>query len=185
MTYKKPAWPGPSSEQPDLSDFLYDLGSSVSHIWPWGDPDASQRLQAELAPEMMELFAVWIADGEIYNGGFTQFFSNSFGELAEEAVQGFRRFGMNDFAEVFESACNLPGQRPIPKDRAERQQLLYAKFGTPSDGANIFQLAESQMGTFDTRYYDLLSADDDDRGGFLRPVCGYIDRHPDVFFQRS
>lgn len=182
MSREKPKWPGPSHEQGDLQNFLFDLSNSVE--CPWSEED-----RANLGPEMVEFCAVMIADGEICNGGFTQFLLNRSGELAEEAMQGFRRFGMNEFAELCDAAYNLLGQRPVPRGQEERQRLLYSKFGAPPDPDNMddlddfFERAEASMGSIDEQYYNFCDIEKTfDHRGFVEPICGYIDKNWEIFF---
>ena len=182
MIQAKPNWSGPIDKHGDLESFLWDQCNSFE--WPWNDPDASAKLRAELDPERIELLAVMFADAEICNGGFTQYFLNSSGELAEEALHGFRRFGMSEFAELFDAAYNALGQRPMPADRDVREKLLFSKFGVPRDLEELFQLAEPTMGPFDEKYFKL-AAWDDARDGFLQAICRYIDLNRSVFFSMS
>jgi len=43
-----------------------------------------------LSPGFMIVYATWGLDAEVNNGGFNQYFWNSTGEFAEEALAGFR-----------------------------------------------------------------------------------------------
>jgi hypothetical protein len=69
------------------------------------------------------LFAVHWCISEVCNGGFHQFFCNSTGVLAPEAVAGFKAVDMPKTAElVAEAMARLP--QPYPRDRFERQEAL-------------------------------------------------------------
>lgn len=72
------------------------------------------------------LFAAHFAQSEICNGGFHQFFSNSTGVLAPEAIQGFAAVGMPDTARIVQSTCEVMGGLGAlyPRDRSERQRRL-------------------------------------------------------------
>jgi Domain of unknown function (DUF4375) len=69
------------------------------------------------------LFCVHWTFLEIDNGGFWQYFHNSSGVMAPEAVVGYRAIGMPEVAAAIESAmAKLPN--PYPFDREERQQAV-------------------------------------------------------------
>src|ERR1700724_4631038 len=69
------------------------------------------------------LFAAHFCQSEICNGGFHQFFWNSTGVLAPEAVEGFREIGQAQVAAVIEKGMSLFGS-VYPRDRKERQTRL-------------------------------------------------------------
>lgn len=60
---------------------------------------------------------------EVNNGGHYQFFDNSTGIVWEDALNGFKLFGMNEFASNFENVIEYFGGT-IPFDREERWELL-------------------------------------------------------------
>jgi hypothetical protein len=69
------------------------------------------------------LYAVWRCDSEICNGGFHQFFWNSAGMLAPEAVEGFNAVGLPQIAGlVTEAMAKL--SVPYPRDRSAREDAL-------------------------------------------------------------
>jgi len=66
-------------------------------------------------------YAISILDGEVYNGGMHQFFSNSSGELYAEALSGLQALGANNAARLLvEAATVLFGDVEPPKDRVSR-----------------------------------------------------------------
>jgi len=69
------------------------------------------------------LFATHHAYWEMGNGGFSQFFLNSTGVLAPEAVRGFRLLGMPRSSEIIERAMSHFG-RVYPRGRDERNALM-------------------------------------------------------------
>jgi len=69
------------------------------------------------------VFAIWWCDSEICNGGFHQFFSNSTGVLAPEALEGFQAIGLHECAELAETAIEKFGD-PFPRDREARYSVL-------------------------------------------------------------
>jgi hypothetical protein len=71
------------------------------------------------------LLAVWWCDSEVCNGGFHQFFFNSTGVLAPEALEGFRATGLSEFADFVEAAMGK-FEEPYPRDRKTRHAALRA-----------------------------------------------------------
>lgn len=77
------------------------------------------------------LFAAHWAQSEILNGGLSQFFSNSTGILAPEAVEAFLKLGMPKCALAMENAMSFFGET-YPRDREARENKLeefFDKFG--------------------------------------------------------
>jgi len=95
--------------------------STVEPVWDAidiGSPEVF-RETFDSAPRVSGLmFAAHFCQSELCNEGFHQFFWNSTGVLAPEAVEGFREIGQSQIAALIESAMNLVGS-PYPRDREE------------------------------------------------------------------
>lgn len=78
---------------------------------------------AKLPQAARHIFAVLWCDHEVCNGGLHQFFSNSTGVLAPEAVSGFRAMNLACLGELVETAMQQLGS-PYPRDRGTRQDAL-------------------------------------------------------------
>jgi hypothetical protein len=50
------------------------------------------------------VYATWLVDVEVKNGGFNQFFFNPYGELAGTALAGYELFGAEEYAAVMRAA---------------------------------------------------------------------------------
>jgi hypothetical protein len=90
--------------------------------------DAPERFLRDLAPlpiTAQHLFAVSWCDQEICNGGLYQFFSNSTGVLAPEAMAGYRAVGLVDCANMVQAAFDQ-FHPSYPRGRSERQAILQA-----------------------------------------------------------
>jgi hypothetical protein len=61
---------------------------------------------------------------EINNGGFNQYFFNSSGDFAMEAINALKIIGSKIFLEILQEAVNKFPDKIVPKDRYERQELL-------------------------------------------------------------
>lgn len=109
-------------------------GNSVNYwqiIEPiWSDEDLNSnepqvflKRFSELSEPQKVLFPVYWLESEVCNGGFHQFFNNSTGILAPEAVAGFRSIGLTDFADSIEEAMSFFGSS-YPREREKREYLL-------------------------------------------------------------
>ena len=77
------------------------------------------------------LFAAHWAQSEIMNGGLGQFFSNSTGILAPEAVEAFNAIGMPNCASILSGAMKFFGKN-YPRERNLRENAFdtfYERYG--------------------------------------------------------
>lgn len=137
--------------------------SAVEPVWDGIDIYDSPEVFRETfdsAPRASGLmFATHLCQSEIYNGGFHQFFWNSTGVLAPEAVEGFREIGQSQIAALVESAMELFGC-PYPRDREERQRLLS-------------QVPEGTLDALDEKFFALIESE---AGGFENAADRYVER---------
>ena len=104
------------------------------------------------APEASRvLFAAHWTQSEVLNGGFGQYFSNSTGVLAPEAVNAFRVLGMPQTAAAVERAMSFFGA-PYPREREQREEALEAidDDSDPFEEADnvFFETVEQEAGGF-------------------------------------
>jgi hypothetical protein len=102
-------------------------------------------------------------DAEVRNGGFTQYFFNSAGDLAGRAVDAAGAIGATEAARIIRKAVALFGPGGPAPDRDARMNQLSA-------------IEHEALEELDTQYYD---CPDDLRE--LLPM--YVARHPDEFRQ--
>ena len=76
---------------------------------------------------------------EVVNGGLEQYFSNSTGILAPEAVLGFQRIGRLELAAALQNAMALLGE-PYPRERQERSERLAVLTGGQKRETESFSL---------------------------------------------
>ena len=199
--FRKP-WPGPiDKDQGDLTTYLDDAIDLID--WQWDDPVHATRIAHRCHPWQMGLFAIKVAHGELINGGFSQFLTNSYGELAEEAVCGFRDFELYEFHDLFNEVFSL-FPRPISKNRLERIHIFHKRFDIEDRvfqsveewnekereregniSTNVFEMAAPILDPFDDRYYNLIKLSKHDRwgrAGLEVPLSDFVDRHKEVFF---
>jgi len=73
-------------------------------------------------------FAVCLLEGEVYNGGFDQYFSNSSGDHYNLALHGLEAMGATHSADLLkEAARTLFGTNCPPDDQSERWRITRSK----------------------------------------------------------
>lgn len=93
-------------------------------------------------------FAVSCLIGEVYNGGFDQFFSNSAGELYEDALEGLERMQATESASLLQRAkAVLFGDAVVPTNREARTALM------PTFGADESAPEWSQLEVLDKAFW--------------------------------
>ena len=83
------------------------------------------------------LFVGHWCQSEVNNGGHHQFFFNSTGVLAPEAIAAFRTIGLPDIASVVEKAASKLGS-PYPRARHVRQLQLDLLTGSNKKPHEVF-----------------------------------------------
>lgn len=87
---------------------------------------SSEGYQSLSAPERT-YFAVNALVGEVYNGGFDQFFCNSTGDYYADALAGLRAIGAGASAELLLKAKQAVfGDLPVPAEQADRFRRMRA-----------------------------------------------------------
>ena len=124
------------------------------------DEELAAMLRGDRAPYV--LFSV---DGEINNGGFSQFLWNSTGSLFEQARADAELVGAHSAAALLSELPAILGSSTIPRDREERQRLV--------DGLSPRQ--EAALSTLDGRWFDEVGAEITDR------LNEYYAEHPASF----
>ena len=112
----------------------YRYWSLVKAVWlplnqSWDDgPDEFLRQFHAVRPEVGHLYAAHWCQSEVCNGGLDQFFDNTTGILAPEALDGFRAIGLAEWANILAEAMLFFGS-PYPRERVNRQKLLASRRG--------------------------------------------------------
>ncbi|HZZ73532.1 MAG TPA: DMP19 family protein [Pirellulales bacterium] len=95
-----------------ISDSIFD------RYWKLGYAELTQ-------PERMFL-CIWGLEGEVNNGGFDQYYFNTAGDHALDAVKSLQAIGANHTAELVKAVNGLFGSGGPPSVREERQEQLRA-----------------------------------------------------------
>jgi Domain of unknown function (DUF4375) len=97
------------------------------------------------------LFAGHWCQSEVCNGGFDQFFGNSTGVLAPEALAAYRAMELTEWADTLAEAMRFFGE-PYPRERKARNEML--SVGTKGDRRRRFS-------HLDDRFYEWLGGEPD------------------------
>jgi len=102
------------------------------------------------------LFAAHWCQSEIRNGGFYQFFDNSTGILAPEAVDAFRAIGMPKTANLIKKAMGLFGST-YPRDKDKRGEALRIFENQSDQEKDLFD----EIDKFDKEFFVLIRKEND------------------------
>jgi hypothetical protein len=77
-----------------------------------------------LSPLERLLVAIWGLESDVNNGGFDQYYFNSYGDFAAETPSFLRAIGADHAAALVEQANTAFGAEGPPSDRDKRQEVL-------------------------------------------------------------
>jgi hypothetical protein len=97
------------------------------------------------------VYALFLVDYEIQNGGLAQLYYNSAGEYAGEAPALLRAVGAREYADVL-AAANALFPTGVPRDRAARQALLQAIDGKRLEAIDSAWPSEPPLADFVEAY---------------------------------
>jgi hypothetical protein len=98
-------------------------GIEELYNWIWTNSKEGKAFD-ENPNEIKEYIAIWWMDTEVNNGSFHQYFWNSTGDGALDALNGLKRIGAAKTLNILKSAINWIGDNPYPVDHMKRQDLL-------------------------------------------------------------
>ncbi len=96
---------------------IFDIYEDICEKCNYGDS------MEKLNEHERVFFVTQLLEGEVNNGGFSQFFYNSSGNSSNEIVDSFTKIGALKIAKICEKAVSVFGGH-IPNDRDEREDLL-------------------------------------------------------------
>jgi len=109
-----------------MTDCQENYWNLLEHIWneqPYADgPEFTDWFNRLTIPQQVLFPTHWLCS-EVRNGGFHQYFTNSTGYHAPEAVQGFVELGLGDIASIVQRAIAVFGES-FPRERLIREQFL-------------------------------------------------------------
>lgn len=112
----------------------------LGRIWddqPYADGEEFTEWFNRLTKAEQVLFPTHWLCTEVYNGGFHQYFTNSTGHHAPEAIFGFCELGLHDIADIVRQTVAVFGE-VFPRKRAEREEFLASFDGNDISEWNPF-----------------------------------------------
>jgi len=96
-----------------------------------------------LSAERQVYLAVFMLDAEVNNGGHAQYFFNSSGDYARQALAGLNEIGLKERLAIFEEAMSYFGEAGPHGDRDQRHDQFAA----------IYRRHETEFNALDSKYY--------------------------------
>jgi hypothetical protein len=125
------------------------LVEPVFKLIDFRDQESFFSTTAVMPRSVVLLYAAHFCLSEVHNGGFLQFFWNSTGLIAPEAVDGFMAIGMPKLASLLLTTAALLGS-PYPRDRDARwDALLMASGRGQRDLKKIFKKSSNMYLAFE------------------------------------
>ncbi|MCW8131497.1 MAG: DUF4375 domain-containing protein, partial [Planctomycetota bacterium] len=129
------------------------------------DRDKAGEALPKLPKGMQMLYATWVMESQVGEGGFNQYFWNPAGRLAPLAREGLTAFGATKLANVLAKAIEM-------EKREAPMMLEYKEKGTPEAFAESYK--HTKLRTLDEEYKGI-----GENLGALR--IRYIRAHPEAF----
>jgi hypothetical protein len=123
---------------------------------------------AKLSKGRSMLFFTWILEGEVYNGGFNQFFYNS-PEYAERVLEGYKTLGAKEYVDLV--------QRAISTHNKIKPHLDSIDNGTLEAFSESYE--DNPLNDLDNEFYDL-----QDKNNISPLRIKYIRNHISEFIDR-
>jgi hypothetical protein len=98
-----------------------------------------------LPPGVRAIYTTWLVDAEVNAGGFHQYFFNSSGQYAGDALSGYELLGAEEYAAIMRSA--------IATYEIDREQLASVEADDPETFAD--SPVHGALREMDQRYYAL------------------------------
>ncbi|WP_210465765.1 DMP19 family protein [Rufibacter roseolus] len=105
-------------EAEDTNSSIIKLDDYICKLCSWGE-----KMDALSQPQKLFFFNQNL-EREINNGGFNQFYYNSSGDFAHQTVESLNAIGADKTAEILKKANGQFPNQTVPKDRAERQEIV-------------------------------------------------------------
>lgn len=103
-----------------MADRISDLFSESDRLFATAEREGWDSLSEKEA----DFLSIWLLEADVNNGGFHQYYSNSWSARALRAAEALRRIGAGRAAAIVEEANRLFGDEGPPEDRFVRQQRL-------------------------------------------------------------
>lgn len=102
----------------DLDDTIIEISTYISDLCAHGDE------MGKLTVAQKKFYYNQCLEMEINNGGFNQYFFNSYGAQAHQTVQSLQKIGANKTAAILQKAIEQFPNSEVPEDRTERLEIM-------------------------------------------------------------
>ncbi|MFN0278783.1 MAG: DUF4375 domain-containing protein [Pyrinomonadaceae bacterium] len=92
-------------------------------------------------------YLTWIVEAEVHNGGFNQYYFNTDGKFASEAVEAFAYFGAPEHAALMREANAVRASEEV-------EMAKFKKQGSPQAFSESYE--HTKLGPLDDRFYKLM-----------------------------
>jgi len=123
-----------------------DIISEVSNILN----DAYYENHNNFTIPELNIFYIDSLDRDVNQNGFDGYFFNSAGDFAHETLDALKAIGSKIYYEILKNAINVFPNSIVPKDRNERQELLFEITKRNDDLEDYLELWED----CDRKYWD-------------------------------
>jgi hypothetical protein len=103
---------------PDTNNAIIEIDNYVCKLCSYGDTFD------QLTEPQKNFYFNQNLEREINNGGFNQYFYNSSGDFAHDTIISLQTIGANKTANILQQAIDQFPNSAVPKDRAQRQEVL-------------------------------------------------------------
>ncbi|HKY11941.1 MAG TPA: DUF4375 domain-containing protein [Gaiellaceae bacterium] len=167
---------GGEAVEPERSTFFVDAPPRITGDTPVEiynamvdriDYDHEAEELTRMTPGQRALYALNAATDEINNGGFSQYYWNSSGDLATTAIDGARLVGAKPYEQLLRGGAALFPDGRVPTERARRQELV-----------DSGEVPEGKLSALDERWFQA-----EERRPLHYYLAAYIRHHPDEFFR--
>jgi hypothetical protein len=129
-----------------------------------GDYEREYEVVSGLSPGLRMVYTTWTLEAEVNNGGFDQYFVNTDGTLALEALEGLRLLRAHKHAQLMENAIAI-----YARERPDLEKLRPVELSSGT-------MPYADFGSLDNAFYAIGPEEN------LRQMrLKYIRQHPDEF----
>lgn len=108
--------------------------------------ESEYKIVRSLSKGLQYVYATWLLEGEVNNGGFNQYFYNSAGDFKKEALEGLEHIGATENAKLLSEAIHIYNREKEMHDRVKKKGTIKA-FSESYD--------ETELTNLDERFYSL------------------------------
>lgn len=131
---------------------------------PFDSPEDYDENKQNLSQYQIGLCSAWLCQMEVRNGGFHQFFSNSSGIAAREAVMGFTMIGAANCAQILREAIAMFPNGECPEEAYDRQ-------------ADLNEISPEQFRPLEQRFFSQIQNDEN----FFFLAAQYVEKNQTRF----